>query len=137
MSGLFTISERLHAGLILLSELAASPDRLHSLREIADGMEISEGYLEEVAALLRRSGLVEGKRGSAGGYRLARPIDGITLLDVVTAIEGPVALVPCQNAHENTCQVSERCRTKRLWSSVQSHLLDSLRQKTLRDVLTV
>lgn len=137
MSGLFTISERLHAGLILLSELAASPDRLHSLREIAERMRISEGYLEEVAALLRRAALIEGKRGSAGGYRLARPIDGITLLDVVNAIEGPVALVPCQGMHAQACHVSERCRTKRLWSSVQGHLLESLRQKSLRDVLTV
>ncbi len=137
MSGVFTISERLHAGLILLSELAASPDRLHSLREIAERMQISEGYLEEVAALLRRATLIEGKRGSAGGYRLARPIDGITLLDVVNAIEGPVALVPCQGMHAQACRVSERCRTKRLWSSVQGHLLESLRQKSLRDVLTV
>lgn len=66
------------------------------VRVIGDRQTIPTRYLEQIFQRLRRARLVEGKRGPGGGYRLARSPGEITLLDVIEAIEGPLArgLVP-------------------------------------------
>lgn len=132
MQGFLSISERLHSGLILLAELAASPHESLSLRTIADRMQVSEGYLEEIAALLRKQNLIMGKRGASGGYVLAVEPGQLSLQAIIEALEGPIALVPCQGS---TCVVSPRCKTKHLWGTVQQRLLGTLSDLTLRDVL--
>ena len=135
MSRLFSVSERVHAGSILLAELAADPERRQSLQEIGQRMQLSQGYLEEIAASLRRHGLVEAKRGGAGGYRLARPAETVSLHEVVTAIEGPIALVACQAHGEAACPVSARCRTRSVWGNVQNRLLETLREISLQELV--
>jgi Rrf2 family cysteine metabolism transcriptional repressor len=59
------------------------------VREIAAKHEIPERYLVQILLQLKAAGLVHSARGSAGGYRLARPADQISLGEVLTAIEGP------------------------------------------------
>lgn len=59
------------------------------VREIAEAHEIPERYLVHVLIQLKAAGLVHSARGAAGGYRLARPADGITLGEVLRAIDGP------------------------------------------------
>ncbi len=59
------------------------------IREIADGHAIPERYLVQILLQLKAAGLVYSARGSAGGYRLSRPADQITLAEVLGAIEGP------------------------------------------------
>ena len=65
------------------------------LREIADREGISEKYLGQIMIPLKASGLVTSHRGAHGGYSLARPPESITVRDVVEAIEGAIAPVPC------------------------------------------
>ncbi len=132
MQGFLSVSERLHSGLILLAELAAAPTEAQSLRLIAERMHVSEGYLEEIAASLRKQGIITGKRGATGGYVLAVPPESLSLQAVIEAIEGPIALVPCQGS---SCVVASHCRTKHLWGTVQRRLLSTLADLTLRDVL--
>jgi Rrf2 family protein len=60
------------------------------LRVIGERQNIPARYLEQIFQRLRRAGLVQGKRGPGGGYRLARGTAEITLRDVVEAVEGPI-----------------------------------------------
>src|SRR5919205_3574601 len=55
---------------------------------IAKRQEISEAYLDQLLTLLRRAGLVRSVRGPRGGHELAKQADEITLMDVLTALEG-------------------------------------------------
>lgn len=76
--------------LLALLELAdhyTSNDPLQ-IRQIAAEQNIPDRYLEQLLATLRRSGLVRSQRGAKGGYVLAREPWKITLLDVVSSIEG-------------------------------------------------
>jgi Rrf2 family iron-sulfur cluster assembly transcriptional regulator len=57
------------------------------LREVAAAIGVSESYLEQVYSGLRRSGLIRSFRGPGGGYRLAKPGTGISVLDIVMAVE--------------------------------------------------
>ena len=61
------------------------------VRGISERQAIPARYLEQVFQRLRRAGLVAGRRGPGGGYVLARPAAGITLREIVEAVEGPIA----------------------------------------------
>ncbi len=128
------VSERMHIGLIVLAELANASEA-RSLRDIAQKMQVSEGYLEEVAGLLRKAGYIQGKRGAGGGYALVTPPEHITLYEVLVALDGPIAIVPCQGP-DHACAVSPICKTRNVWSVVQARLLDVLRTTTLASLLS-
>jgi len=65
------------------------------LKDVARHEGISEKYLGQIIIPLKSAGLVVSQRGAHGGYSLARPPDAITVKDVVEAIEGAIAPVPC------------------------------------------
>jgi len=73
-------------------ELAAAGEMI-TAEQIADAQRIPLNFLENILRDLRRAGLVESRRGQAGGYVLARAADAITLADVIRAVEGPLANV--------------------------------------------
>src|SRR3974377_1277013 len=75
--------------------LARSPVGLLSSRRIADEMNIPPRFLPQIMGDLTRAGLVEAHPGRAGGSRLARPAEGVTLLRVIEAVEG--------DAHRQVC----------------------------------
>jgi len=56
-------------------------------QQIAAQTRVPAGYLSKVLQALARAGLVEGQRGSGGGFVLARPVLGITVLDVINAVD--------------------------------------------------
>lgn len=74
--------------------LALNPGKVSLLREIARDEGISEKYLGQIVIPLRTSGLITSQRGAHGGYSLGRPAAAITVLEVVEAVEGPVAGEP-------------------------------------------
>ncbi len=132
-------------GVRLLVELGRQPgDRPVSLKAIAEAEGLPLAYLERIAALLKRAGLVAATRGAQGGYRLVRDPAGITMDEVVLALEGGVAPMSCfaQDAesegrvlcsHEN--DGGEGCATKLLWTRVQGGVLRALRQTTLAELI--
>lgn len=63
-------------------------ERLRPIQEIAARQRIPQRYLEQVLLQLKRAGLLTSKRGSAGGYRLSRPADDVTVGAVLRAVEG-------------------------------------------------
>jgi Rrf2 family protein len=73
-------------------ELAAAGEMI-TAEQIAEAQRIPLNFLENILRDLRRAGLVESRRGQAGGYVLARPAGAITLADVIRAVEGPLANV--------------------------------------------
>lgn len=134
MNSLFRVSARNHAGMILISRIAEakSPDDFISLNAIADDMKLSQGFLEEIATSLKKAGLIKGRKGPGGGYRLAKPASKITAEQILIALEGPVVLVPC---HGKVCGVAKYCKSKSLWSFLQKDVLQSLKQTTLSNIV--
>lgn len=132
-NSLLRVSARNHLGLILMAELAHAEDFL-SLQTVADRMKLSQGYLEEIATALKQAGLIEGRKGPNGGYRLAKPTKAISIEQVLTALEGPVAMVECQ-ASEKQCPVESVCSSKSLWDFLQKDVVQTLRETTLEDLV--
>lgn len=106
-------------------------------REIASAEGIPEQFLEQVLAALRRAGVVRSIRGAGGGYELARPARSITAGDVVRALSGPIAPIPCTDAAgpSEACDKIEYCVVVGLWQRVQAAMTEVLDGTTIQDMI--
>jgi len=112
------------------------------LAEIAEHDGLPLAYLEHLVARLRKAGLVDSRRGSRGGYMLARPAREISMADVVAALEGAIAPIECISEAADGSLVCSRetaaehtCPTKLLWTRVRMSIVSTLRETTLADLL--
>jgi Rrf2 family cysteine metabolism transcriptional repressor len=113
-----------------------------SLGAVAEAETLPLSYLEHLVAKLRGAGLVTSVRGAHGGYRLAREPAEITMLDVVEALEGPIAPMECFHvdregrvlcSHE--IDADRACATKLLWTRVQGGVTRALAGTSLADLV--
>lgn len=101
------------------------------IRQIAVQQDIPDRYLEQLLATLRRSGLVRSQRGARGGYLLAREPSQITVLEVMSSIEGQDVTVP--NGHAAT-PTAERKVLKDVWKGSCEAMREILQKHTLQDL---
>ncbi|SRR5581483_477387 len=138
-------STKAEYGVRLMVELARQASRGDaatpvSLGSVADGEMLPLSYLEHLVAKLREAGLVTSVRGAHGGYLLAQPAKRITMLDVVQALEGPIAPMECFHAErEGRVQCSHEsderaCATKLLWTRVHGGITSALARTTLAEL---
>lgn len=131
------VSTRGRYGLRALVDLAFhTADGPVALREIAERQEVSESYLEQVFASLRKAGLITALRGPQGGYTLARPATEISAGDVIRALEGPIAPVHCvdQANPGDRCARREFCATRPFWQELGRQINAFLDATTLQDL---
>src|ERR1035437_553618 len=136
-------STKAEYGVRVMGELARRAGEAPiSLAEIAeyDGMPLA--YLEHLVARLRKAGLVDSRRGSRGGYLLARPAGEITMAEVVEALEGSIAPIECISQSADGSIVCSResdpdhaCPTKLLWTRVRFAIVRTLQDTTLADLV--
>jgi Rrf2 family protein len=119
-------------------EIAAQTDsdearaRTH---EIAERKEIPPALLAKLIPLLVRAGLLASQRGARGGLALARPASEISMLEIVEAIEGPIALNRCTTTPVQ-CDKVAQCAVHPIWQKAQDYMVDLLRSTMLADLLT-
>lgn len=104
---------------------------------IAKSQNISEQYLEQLMAPLKRAGLVLGMRGAQGGYTLAKPPSEISVSDVVDAVEGPISLTDCSSDDAQGCPDMEHCVGPDVWSRVQEALIDTMSSMSFQLLMEV
>lgn len=99
------------------------------LSETAKRQGISQKYLEKLIRSLRKAGLVESVRGPYGGYRLAKPPEGISVGDIVRVMEGGTAITDCTLENESVCGICSRagaCRLRHVWMETSKAMFDVL-----------
>jgi len=100
-----------------------------TLARICEERKLPRQYLAKIFGTLARAGLVTPIRGKRGGYELGRPAEEITILDVIEAVEGPIALNFCQHSPPK-CD-NPRCALRPLWNELQKLLRERLGSVTL------
>jgi Rrf2 family transcriptional regulator, cysteine metabolism repressor len=103
-------------------------------KDIAHTQEISESYLENILLALKSNGLIDTVRGAQGGYELGRSPSGITLFQIVEALEGSLDLVDCL-ADSSACGRVGECAMRGVWSNLKKAMEETLSCVTLQDLL--
>lgn len=119
----------------LLIYIAARPDAMCAVNEVAHAYQLSHNHLVKVAQKLRDIGLVETSRGRAGGIRLAQPISKINLGALVRATEQDFSIADCMQARGQSCAISPACRLKGMFHEALAAFLSVLDRYTLADVM--
>ncbi len=133
----FHVSTRGEYGMRLMVDLARHHGQgSTSLHAVALREALPEAYLEQLVAVLRKAGLVTGKRGAGGGYVLARDPAEITAGDVVRALEGPIEPQICTAEGDPVvnCVREQDCATRLVWAKLQSSIALALDSMTLADL---
>jgi len=107
------------------------------IQTISEQQNIPKKFLEQILNDLKTIGAVESKRGVAGGYRLARPPQHITLASIIRHVEGALAPVSCvsENFYERcTCPDEARCAIRCVMKEVREAIVEILGRVTLADV---
>ena len=129
----FSTTRRGEYGLTAMLYLARpQTGHLAQIHEIAEHCSLPEPFLGQILRLLVRGGLVQSKKGVGGGFTLARKPEEISFLEVLEALEGPVAVNRCQSPVEH-CQKEGSCSMEFVWAKAQDALLKVLRETTLAD----
>lgn len=106
-----------------------------SISSISARQDISERYLEQLMALLKKAGLVQSIRGAGGGYLPARNPEEVSVGEVLRALEGSLEPVTCAAFHpEEECKVKDSCVTKYVWKKINesvANAVDSIMINTL------
>ena len=134
------ISTRGRYALRVLLDLAEHlSDHYIPMKEIAGRQDLSLKYIERIMPVLSKNGLVDGVHGKGGGYRLTRKPCEYTAGEILRAMEGSLAPIPCLDGEENLCPNSGSCFTLPFWSGlgkvidqyVDSITLEDLYQQTM------
>jgi Rrf2 family protein len=117
-----------------VAELATAPDgQTIKGEELARRQGIPTKFLENILSSLRTAGIVASRRGAEGGYRLARPASGVSIADVIRAVDGPLAAVRGE-APEDLEYPGAAERLVDVWVAVRASLGDVLERITIADL---
>lgn len=97
-----------------------------SIQSISARQQISDSYLEQLVRKLKKAGLVTSVRGAQGGYRLARPAEGISVGDVLRALEGNIEAVSCQEGDNPSCVGEDLCVARYVWQKVNKSIQETV-----------
>jgi len=118
-----------------LVELAREPAGSSVLgQDLAERAAIPANYLAKILWTLRNAGLLAATRGHGGGYRLARPAQQITLVEVVRQFEGIYAEPGCLLGEQHECSDQTPCSAHSAWKKVKQAYLDFIRETTIADI---
>ena len=119
---------------VVLTVLAARPGAVLSASDLAEHAGLEVPTVSKLLKPLAQAGLVEGFRGVHGGYRLARPAAGISLVEIVEAMEGPLAMTECSLDH-GECGISHQCGVRANWRRINGLVVEALRGVSLAQML--
>jgi FeS assembly SUF system regulator len=119
---------------VVLTVLAARTGEVLSATELAERSGLETPTVSKLLKPLAQAGLLEGIRGAHGGYRLSRDAAGITLKQIVEAIEGPLAMTECSQ-HDGQCGIAHQCGVRANWRLINDVVADALQAVTLAQML--
>ncbi len=128
------ISKLADYAVVALNTLSHSDEAMLPTSTLAQRSNLPEPTVSKVMKLLNKSGVVSSTRGAGGGYQLARSPAQITVAQIITAIDGPIALTSCVDDGDNSCGLSHSCAVSGRWTSVNNAVKNALADVTLADM---
>jgi FeS assembly SUF system regulator len=145
---LFRISRLTDYGIVLLAQMASSGETnpqaageacpgaegaSHNARSLAAQTRLPAPAVSKILKALARAGILSSHRGAKGGYRLARAPESISVVDMITALEGPVGITEC-SIHPGSCAQEASCHVRDPWQRINVAVREALADVTLADL---
>jgi len=128
------ITKQADYGIVLLSRMAGDPDRLFTANEMAAETGLPHPFVSKVLKLLVRGALLSSHRGVKGGYTLNRSAEGTTVFDIITVLEGPIAITECIDNRPGECSQEPHCPVRGNWQRINDAIQRALQDISLADL---
>ncbi|HTQ79400.1 MAG TPA: SUF system Fe-S cluster assembly regulator [Thermoanaerobaculia bacterium] len=127
------ITRQTDYGIVLLTHMAAHLERRFNAPELSSEAHLPLPMVSKILKLLTREGLLESHRGIKGGYSLARQPEEISMAEIVTALEGPIAITECID-ESSGCSHQPLCRVYSNWQRINEVLRAALGSISLAEM---
>lgn len=122
-------------GIVLLTQMSTNRDRFHNAPELADEAHLPQPTVSKILKQLARNGLLESHRGVKGGYNLARNPAEISAAEIISALDGPIAITECIDDGPGECSQEAICPLRGNWQRINLAIREALEQISLEDLL--
>lgn len=119
----------------LLAQMAEQQERLWAASELAEVTGLSQPTVSKVMKLLTKARLIGAQRGVTGGYRLLLPPKQMSLVDVIEAMDGPIAITDCAQKTEHDCVINSTCPIQGRWTVINRAIRRGLGDVSLADLM--
>ncbi|MEW6410633.1 MAG: RrF2 family transcriptional regulator [Nitrospirota bacterium] len=108
-----------------------------TIKNISERQKVSIPYLEQILNKLRKNGLIQSVRGPGGGYVLSKGPEQIKIGEILSTLEGPVAISTCldPSARSEECTMVDICVTRLMWKRLGDKIEEFLNETTLADLI--
>jgi Rrf2 family transcriptional regulator, iron-sulfur cluster assembly transcription factor len=106
-----------------------------SIKSISEQEDISAEFLEQIFFKLRKAEVIRSVRGPGGGFFFARPLDKITLLDIIEASGEGIGISPCSCGKKEVCERRSDCAAFDIWREMDGHMRDFAGARTIADMM--
>lgn len=127
------ITKQTDYGIVLLTYLAAHPERQLNAPELAAETRLPLPMVSKILKLVAREGLLTSHRGVKGGYGLARQAEEISMAEIIAALEGPIAITECISV-EGDCSHETLCPVRSNWQRINVAVRAALEGITLAEM---
>ncbi len=127
---------------IILTQMMLSPEKSWPASSLAEATSLPLPTVAKLMKLLAKTEIVSASRGAAGGYRLARAPDTLSIAEIIEAVEGPIRLTECAGkatgkASSCDCAVGGGCPVKKNWGRVNSAIKGALEEIKLSEFVGI
>ncbi|MGA2545696.1 MAG: Rrf2 family transcriptional regulator [Rectinemataceae bacterium] len=106
-----------------------------SIKSISEQEDISAEFLEQIFFRLRKAEVIHSVRGPGGGFFFTRPLDQITLLDIIEASGEGMGISPCACGKKSPCDRKSDCAASHIWQAMDLHIREFASGRTVADML--
>ncbi len=121
-------------GIVLLTRMAGDPERIVTASELAGEVHLPLPTVSKILKLLGRSGILTSHRGAKGGYVLAGEAAEVTVADIITALDGPIAITECIDDTPGECSHESSCAVRSNWQRINNAIRGALENITLAEM---
>jgi FeS assembly SUF system regulator len=119
---------------LILGHMAQAPERQYSAKIIAQDLSMGGATVSKLLKLLSAHHILVSTRGAEGGYKLGKPPEKLAVIEIIEAIEGPLAITECALVSHH-CGQAKGCGVQAHWKKINQVIFKSLSELTLADLM--
>ncbi|MFA7275465.1 MAG: SUF system Fe-S cluster assembly regulator [Pseudobdellovibrionaceae bacterium] len=132
------ISKITDYAIVVLASLAVARGEVLTATSISRSTQLPEPTVSKVLKLLSKGSVISSVRGAAGGYRMERSATSISMREIITALDGPIAVTTCADpSGGDDCQIQGVCPMKRGWQKLNFAVASAFDTVSLADMIDV